>query len=224
MVLLQDKDFDEGKGLFVHIRTTITDSYSYIEAVAIQVGDSTLEFYPDHMTLNGDKVVHDDLPVAFGSGLEFTLNCEPESKKHMILQLNDQAFISITSYSNFMRVSFTGTAEEYGNSVGLLGEFSTGNMLGRHGQLIENVMEYGFEWQVNEEDKVLFSEVREPQLPYEKCRMPTTSVQARRRLKKMDNSALAEEAQAACNGLNDFELCVSDILMTGDLGMAQAFM
>jgi hypothetical protein len=222
-VLLQHAEFDQGKGLAVHVRTTITDMYSFIEAVAVQLGGTSLEFYPDHFILHGNKVGLEDLPLSFGDGLEYVLKEDPKNKKNVIIELNKQASISIQSHGKFMHVSFSGTAQEYGNSVGILGDFSTGAMLGRNGQVMEDVLEYGFEWQVNHEDKVIFSEVRQPQLPFEKCRLPTQSLQARRRLNSAKNSALAAEAEAACNGLLDFELCISDILMTGDLGMVEAF-
>jgi len=52
--------------------------------------------------------------------------------------------------------------------------------------------------------------------------MPTASRAARRKLRGPE-LAFAKEAQSACQriGGSDFDLCVEDVVTTGDLGMAE---
>lgn len=105
-----------------------------------------------------------------------------------------------------------------------MGDHSDGSMVSRSGKLFEGSFEaYGFEWQVNPSmgDKKLFMEDRSPQLPYERCRMPTASRPQRRHLRA--NNGLFEKAKTACQAAaspQDVDLCIDDIMATGELGLA----
>ena len=103
-----------------------------------------------------------------------------------------------------------------------MGEFTTGEMIGRYGEPMDDFVEYGYEWQVNPEDPKLFLDVREPQLPYEKCRMPTKARPNRRLLR---SSAILEQAKVACAHLSSkaFDLCVDDVVTIGDVGIADTW-
>ena len=67
---------------------------------------------------------------------------------------------------------------------------------------------------------------RAPQLPSEGCRMPTES-RPSRRLLRSNNNGLYEKAATACSAAtsneHDLELCVDDIMATGELGLAGAW-
>ena len=113
--------------------------------------------------------------------------------------------------------------QDFEKSYGLLGDFKTGESLGRDGRVISDNVEYGMEWQLQEHEPKLFRETREPQLPKNKCNMPTVSVPSRRRLRVQDPQ-LFEKAQIACGHAGaEFDACVDDVMNTGDVSYAEAF-
>ena len=116
-----------------------------------------------------------------------------------------------------------GHSDFYG-SAGMMGHYPTGAMLNREGEEMTDFTEFGFEWQVNLEDPVLFRQTRSPQLPFEQCRMPTAARPARRKLRGAD-AALFEAAREACAHVSgsDFDLCTDDVMATGDVGLASVW-
>ena len=48
LVLIQNNDFEEGIGLHVHIRTKVESFYSFIESVAVKIGDDVFELLAGH--------------------------------------------------------------------------------------------------------------------------------------------------------------------------------
>ena len=94
-------------------------------------------------------------------------------------------------------------------------------MIDRDGRVMADFNAYGFEWQVNPEDPEIFADARAPQLPFEKCRMPTAARPSRRALRG-PSALLAKQAGEACAHVqgNDKNLCIDDIMMTGDVGLA----
>ena len=147
---------------------------------------------------------------------------------HNVNNDSEEASSSVTLkfYRHFLTITIdAGTDKAWTDAVGLLGEYSTGNMLSRHGQVMQNVHEFGFEWQVRPDlDDRLFRQVRAPQLPYERCRLPTA---ARRRQLRQVDKILLQKAQQACGALQEgssnLQLCIDDIMMTGDIGLAEAW-
>ena len=122
-----------------------------------------------------------------------------------------------------LHVLISGNAKDFGDSVGLLGKYGTGELFARDGSIIENFEEFAHSWQVNPEtDPQLFRELRAPQLPNEKCRMPTVEVPSRRNLRA--NTEEYNEATEACSHKQGrhFDLCVEDVMATGDLELAEA--
>ena len=109
--------------------------------------------------------------------------------------------------------------DDFAGSVGLLGRYPDGTMISRDGQEMSNFEQYGFEWQVAPTDPMLFVKNRSPQLPFEQCRMPTASRPAIRKLRAGERK-LQEHALLACAAADSVELCVSDVMATGDLGLA----
>ena len=226
LVLISSDDFHSGAGLDLHVRTTIQDYFSYIETAALRVGESVLEFHKDHFYLDGTKHAVSDLPLTFGGKYSYTVTSPPieEGKNPRFYQyfqvdLHKDSTILFKFYKKYLTISVDGHAKDFVNSVGLLGDYRTGNMLSRDGAVMTDFDQYGFEWQVNPNDAKLFLDARAPQLPYEECRMPTAARPARRRLR---TSALFDEAKAACAHVtgSDGDLCIEDVLATGDVGLA----
>ena len=178
LVFIRSDDINDGQGLDIHVRTTIRDNlYSFIEAVAVRIGKNILEFQSDTIWLNGQKVSSKNLPLDLQddghAATVFKVESD-KSKRVTHIQLSHTASVTVKSTNSFMHVSVNGNALDFGNSVGLLGDYSTGAMHGRDGKVMDDYTDYGFEWQVNPEDGQLFMENREPQLPYERCRVSET--------------------------------------------------
>ena len=91
------------------------------------------------------------------------------------------------------------------------------------------------EWQVDPTrgDPLLFDTARPPQLPYELCRWPTAARPGRRQLWLRGGSTgsggeegrvTLDQALQACHeqsvSMANLDLCVDDILMTGDTDLA----
>ena len=217
----------------VHIRTTMQADglYSYIEAAAVRIGETILEFNSRLFRLNG--VEHDyDPTFSFtfeeqGHTYKVSSTTIKEHKRETTIELNEGSSIKIRSSKELMYVSFEGGRAEFGDSVGMLGDYKTGEMIGRFGVFTEeDYVSYGFEWQVDptKNDPVLFSEHREPQLPYEKCRIPDDTASTKRRRLGATNSKLHDQAVEACKEASaDIDLCVLDVMATGDIDAAEMF-
>ena len=217
---------DLGGGLDLHVRSTIQEYFSYFEMAALRVGDNTIELHRDAIFVNRMKFGVADLPIALG---DYTISDYPvEDKKnanyyqYYKVTLPGGSSMLFKYYKKYLTISIAGKRADFGDSSGLLGDYEFGEMLDRHGNVMTDFTALGFEWQVTPEDPRLFQELRSPQLPYEQCRMPTASRAARRKLRGPE-LAFAKEAQSACQriGGSDFDLCVEDVVTTGDLGMAE---
>lgn len=224
--MVHSDQFHNGAGFDLHARTKIQDYFSYIETAALKVGDNVLEFYRDHFFLNGIKLTPADLPMTFGGDFKYTISNAPvEHGKNAFyyqyynVDLHEDSSMVFRFYKKFLTIDIRGNSEDFNDAVGLLGEHETGDMISRDGALMSNFDEYGFEWQVDPTDPVLFKDVRSPQLPYEKCRMPTANRPARRQLRASPLSAAATEACAHTSG-KALDLCIEDVIITGDLGLA----
>jgi Repulsive guidance molecule (RGM) C-terminus len=109
----------------------------------------------------------------------------------------------------------------------LTGEFGTGHKIGRDGREITDPNEFGQEWQVRAEDGLLFCALEGPQFPSEQCKMPSSFQGTERHRRLGESTAKFQEAGQACahkiNDPEEFDNCVFDVLLTGDIGIASAF-
>lgn len=132
------------------------------------------------------------------------------------IHLNDSEYLRIRSFKNLMYVTLApGVYHDLSDSVGLMGSWETGQMIGRDG-VTELSEEWVFapEWQVRDTEKLLFSSIRAPQYPTQ-CVMP--SPQQGRRLMDL------EDAEAACEHWGSAKKqCVFDVVATGDMEVAKA--
>lgn len=230
MVLFHTDNFEGDKNVDVHIRTTIKNFYSYIEDVAVRVGDDVLEF-------NGPKVSFNQMPfpitkdnsIEFGNEYSVSL-VELKKASYFVINLNDKMTIHVR-HGKFMSVAIDGQDVALTGSLGMMGGYERGDMLARDGStVLTDFDNFGFEWQVNPamDDPILFATAREPQLPHEKCRLPTKEALAsrtRRRLRGRTDEGLYQSALQACqeNHLSDIDSCIDDVILTGDLDMALAW-
>ena len=226
LVMVHSDAFHDHAGLDLHARTTIDTFYSYIESAALRVGDYTLEITQEGAYINSVLVAYDDFPMTFGDDYRYTLTMIQKDKyvKKIRMDLGDNSHIIFKFYKHYLTKNLAGTASDFGDSVGLLGEYGTGTMISRDGEEFDNFHEFGFEWQVSPEDPQLFREARSPQLPFEVCRLPTAARPGRRNL-RASNNVLLDQAELACAHItgSDFNLCVDDVMMTGDLGLVESW-
>jgi hypothetical protein len=123
-----------------------------------------------------------------------------------------------------MSVNLAGDISTLTDAVGMFGQYGTGDLYGRDGRPMTDYQEYGHEWQVHpEEDGQLFLEARAPQWPQATCNMPVA--QTSRRKLRANNGMLYEDAKAACTAAHpeDVDLCIDDVLMTGDLDVLESW-
>jgi hypothetical protein len=232
LVLLKDPQFDEGKGLNIHIRTKIVRYWSYIKTVAIKIGNDILEI-EGHADAD-DAEAH--YWVNFESrgeletlgGFPVTQELPSVYKRRYIIDLSSKypgQSITVQLYKEFIRVKFNGEEEVFGNTVGLMGDYKTGKTLARDGvTVIDDFTELGDEWQVLPFEPKLFHEISHPQFP-ENCVKPEDPRGERKR-RLSESSISLEQAEKACATLKDpliIKDCIYDILATQDLDMVGAF-
>jgi len=222
LVLVHSKNFGEGLGLDIHVRTEIRDDWSFVAAAAIKIGKDTLEVGGfGRYYFNGIK----DANIDTISGFPIQHRRGGKNQSMFIVELGKKGKIYVKVYKDLLAVSVSDTTgEHFGDAVGLMGEFKTGNMIGRDGETVfdKDPSAYGLDWQVRDTELVLFHEVKGPQYPVQ-CTMPPPISEKRRRLQA--SSVSYEEAERACakwSGHAEKDLCISDVMVTGDLGMAQA--
>jgi hypothetical protein len=225
LVLLDAPSFGGGQGFKVHVRTQLSSNhqYSYVSGLALQIGKDILEvaghgdyFFNGHAgnptTPNKPKQI-DGHPMYYQS---------TEKKRHTFtIDLPNEQRLTVAEYRSFVSVSFnsSGTMNDFEDSVGLMGSYSSGSKLGRDGiSVFSEPNAFGFEWQVRDEDVHLFQDARPPQYPMT-CNMPDQEKQ-RRALQEV--TITKEQAEEACADWpeDDKEACVFDVLAMEDLEMA----
>jgi hypothetical protein len=96
-------------------------------------------------------------------------------------------------------------------------------MVARDGTtVLEDPIAFGQEWQVLSAESKLFQEDRLPQHP-QTCTFPSPEATKKLRRRLSEPSYMEEAAEVACaHWGEDKDDCIYDVLVTGDLGMAEA--
>ena len=227
IVMISDKDFANGLGIDIHIRTKIVRFWSYIEKAAIRIGNDILEIegLPDFSASYWINYEHmgelTDL-----AGFPVSLNENTDRYTIDLGSLYPGEKIQIKTFKEFVGVKIIGASDSsFGKSIGITGDFRTGNTYARDGSTVLNdFTELGNEWQVLPSDGHFFHAASRPQFP-EKCMVPENPRGEYKR--RLGESTVSEEqAEAACAGLEDEfsrKGCVYDILATQDLDMVGAY-
>merc|ERR1712166_298641 len=133
---------------------------------------------------------------------------------------------SFKTWKDMVRIDIVVNHETntFGGSLGLMGSYPEGIMLGRNGKaIIPEFNNFGQEWQVLSSEPKIFHVVDGPQHP-SKCDAPSKAVM-RRRLAQTIISR--EEAEIACARVgvseDEFDLCVFDVMAIGDKTAAGAY-
>jgi hypothetical protein len=225
LVLVHQEDFDGENDLDVHIRTTIEDTFSFIESAAVKIGEDSLEFVSTMVTLNGVQLaLEEKSPVTFGNNYSIIKNTSVYGYPtfHIVLK---EGVVTVKATKRFMSVKVDGKDDALVGSMGMLGDYESGEMKSREGATMQDFTQFGFEWQVNPEDPKIFGDDRSPQLPYEQCRMPTAFSNSARRTLRTGNMDLYENALTACtsNHPENVDACLDDVMRTGELDLADAW-
>jgi len=218
LLLMRSPSFASGLGLEVHVRTKINKHYSFINGLAVKLGNEYFEMEPrDTFYFNGQLYEH---PLNFFAGypiekIEVAPWCRDKCENAEIYRIlfDDEGHIEMANWAGFLHVEVEGV---FGDATGLLGMSGTPGKFGRNGTLLDDVNEYGSEWQVNDNDPILFRTARSPQYP-ESCVLPEMSS---RRLET--DPATRRIAEDACSNVHKSrrQLCEFDVEATGNKEMA----
>jgi len=197
----------------------MVDDWSYILAVAVRIGNDILEVRSKAIYwLNG--VPRAKLPATV-AGFPLDLIHYGIRRHKFVVDLGHFGQIVIKVFSDFLAVDVKDAhSDGFGDSVGLMGKFTDGQLVGRDGSIIEDRNALGINWQVRDTEPKLFQEAKGPQYP-QVCNMPVEKSTSRHLSKSMVSF---EDASKACKGWSEEvkESCIYDVMATGDLDMAQA--
>lgn len=233
MVFLDNPEYNHGQGMRIHIRTKKIRWWSYVESVAVQIGDDVLEVHGGTLVdtkywVNGVQGPYEEdshvLPFTIG-GLNVRFRVLTETIVQYKIFLEDGQSIVLKSVKDWMRIELDDhTAATFGSSKGLLGTYETGLMMGRDGMTVfEDADAFGLDWQVHYDEPLLFHSVDGPQHPVT-CEMPGVMEESTKR--RLGERKVSEKAAArACMHVPaaDKEDCIADVLATDDVDMAGAF-
>jgi len=227
LVLLQNPEFHDDLGMDIHVRTKPLKEFSYVSSAVLRIGDDTLEVTGDiHENLywiNKEQGNMDSGIIGLINGYPISVQKANAKQYEFVVDLGDSTSIILKTFKKFVHVSVNGaTKERFGTSLGLLGAYGSGDRIARDRKtLIKDTNSFGQEWQVLPSQPMLFHNVEGPQAPA-KCVIPQTNV-LRRRLAESNISE--EEAKIACArvSLEDFDMCVFDVMATGDKDVVGAY-
>jgi len=228
LVLLQNPEYLDGLGMDIHIRTKQLKQFSYIGSAVLRIGDETLEVKGDinkslfWINKQEGSIVDDSDIVGTISGYPISYKKSNAKQYEYVVDLNGPSIVMKT-FKSMVHVSVVDAKHTtFGSSHGLLGAYGSGELASRDNKrTFEDTNEFGQEWQVLPSEGMLFHNIEGPQAP-EKCVVPHAS-NIRRRLLESDVSQ--EEARISCASVDPdvFEMCVFDVMATGDKDVVGAY-
>jgi hypothetical protein len=232
LVLLDNAKALEGLGIKVHIRTTRTRMWSFISTSSVQIGDDTLEvmggkggsFYWVNKMAGKESITSGETIAKLAGQFPVIFHQINDNSRKFEVKLDnmEKKKIVFKTWNAMVSVSFGGfESEEMESSIGLMGSLG-GIKMARDGvTAIDDINEFGQEWQVLATEPKLFHNEEGPQPP-SKCEIPTSS-SMRRRLGQAGISK--DDAETACARVDaaDFDLCVFDVMATNDKDAAGAY-
>merc|ERR1719491_457905 len=150
----------------------------------------------------------------------------PSQKIHEFnIQISEQESISLSTFKDMVSIKLNSASpERFQGSLGMLGSFDQGGqMIGRDGETVfEDPITMAAEWQVKQEEPMLFQVATAPQHPAQ-CVMPGEHIMEARN-RRLGESLAYEAAEKACAAWEKEirEACIYDVMATGDLEFAAA--
>jgi len=238
LVLVKQPTFDNGQGLNIHIRTKIQRWWSYIESAVVQIGSDTIEIKGGSdgrklFWVNG-KPGDPTLVCCESRVMPFTIgghNVRYRVPKDHVFQfkifLADKQAIVLRSIKEWVSVDIVNPNNAtFGSSLGLMGDFQTGAMLGRDGRtrFSDNedvqINEFGKEWQVHSSEPMLFHSLEYSVQYPEECAMPEMGKETvRRRLGSSSISHAAAKEACADASKDEKDDCINDVMASNDIDM-----
>jgi len=235
LMLIKNPEFENGQGMDIHVRSSRMGIWSYISSAAIRIGDDVLEIVGGRSEkkfwINGVLGENNNIGSASnGTKLTSTLSGYPiifkqlsKKKREFVVELGKGDKVVFTTWNAFVGIHIRkANAEHFQKSVGLMGSFPEGLKLARDNtSVIDDLDVFGQEWQVLASEPKLFRNIEGPQHPIG-CEIPTHS-EMRRRLG--ESAVTIQEAKKACANMNTdvMDLCVFDIMATGDESIVGAY-
>jgi len=211
----------EALTLDIHVRTKVRYDYSYIESAVVRLGEDTLQVdsYGGYF-LNG--VSGASLPAML-SGFPVT-HIQPDDKQHFFtIELGPGEDLVLSAFKDMVSVKVDNADESrFHGSAGLMGEFDgQRRLLGRDGvRVIPEPNSLGEEWQVRDDEDMLFQVSRSPQYP-KKCIFPDAA--AAKKSRRLGHSVARKVAEKACSHWKENKMaCINDVMKTGDVDLAGA--
>jgi len=169
--------------------------------------------------LNG--VADAELSTFFADKYPITHEVVDEKVHFFTIKLSNDASIVFKSFKQLVSVKLEGaTKVVFGKSQGLMGQFETGIWQARNGtHIIQEANQFGLEWQVRDTEPQLFESNRAPQYPAQ-CILPDPAKKKGRRLGEGLPRRDVEQACAHWGAQKD--LCIMDVMATGDMELAQS--
>ena len=217
----------------LHARTKIIDDWSLISNAALRIGDDIFEVDNDNSHyFNGVKNV--EFPIMLAGKYQVTSVEQNIVTKHeegvditmkqivYTIDLVNQGSISITNFNTMLSIKVDSYLHD---TYGMLGHRTKDGLIGRDGETnVINENEMGAQWQVRDDEPMLFHDVDGvPQYP-ETCILPRTNSRTSRRLRTSDVDF--ENAKKACENaiesMKDF--CIEDVIRTGSLSTAHVYL
>lgn len=231
LVLLDNKSFENGKGMTIQIRTKMNTSWSFIESAVLRIGNSTLELRGGKdggakYWIDGEDKTDSlkDGDTFLISGFQTKMRVINANMMRFSIDLGHGDMVSLENFKTFVAVNAHAKSDRFMGSLGLMGSFPEGKKVARNGTtILEDADAFGQEWQVLSSEPMLFHKAEGVQHP-EKCTMPDmTTKKSRRRLGEV--IITEEEASIACTHANqdDVDACIFDVLATNDKEMAGAY-
>lgn len=221
LVLLKAPDFEQGKGLEIHIRTQARYEYSYIESAAIKIGDEILEIssFGEHWLNGVESAITTDEDCSL-AGYTIQYN-QINKKKHSFtigLGKSGQDALVVKTFKDLVAVNIVNaTTASFGSSTGMMGRFSDGALVARNGETVmEDLNAFGEEWQVLGSEPQLFQATGVG--PAEGCAVPVAKG------RRLGTSVSLEAAELACAQWegDQKDRCIFDVIAMGDLEVAEA--
>jgi len=218
LVVFQIPQFAAMGKFYLHARTTIRKYHSAIRNLAFRIGDDVFEVAgKDEFYLNGN--FSNNYPSSFAGfpikGLNDTHRNHQVGKTFSI-DFFEYGHMVIDIYRKFIYITVYGTARGFKGAVGLMGSWGKPGMVGRNNKtILNNTKIFAEEWQVLNTEPMIFHEARPPQYP-QPCKMAPSNV---RRIEDVKAQRMAHKACSRFSG-DSFDMCVMDVLQTGDVNMA----
>lgn len=233
LVMARSSSFGLGLGLDVHARTEMIDNWSLISNAAVRIGHDIFEVTNDGTAYwNGVK---DGItfPIMMAGG-QYAVTNEHEiievthedgsrvnnTRSYFVIALGEEESIWITAYKQMISIEVNGFFED---TEGMLGVHTKAGMVGRDRETVyTNPNDMGLQWQVRDEERMLFHQEKLPQYP-EECILPAV-ISRRRRLRQTPQQlkmATTVCADIVSNDMRNF--CIDDVITTGDTDIAKIY-